>query len=178
MLQLVIDGQEIFNEDSNEFIVTNSCVLQLEHSLISVAKWEAKWHKPFLSNDNKSIEELRDYVKCMTLNKNVDDSVYLSLTFENFEAINAYINDPMTATTIRKGTSKRNNRILTSELIYYWMIAAGIPFECEKWHLNRLITLIEVCGAESNPKKMSKNEIRKQNAAINAARRARTGSRG
>ena len=178
MLQLTVDGREIYDESTMGFISVSPCILQLEHSLISLAKWESRWHKPFLTNDPKTFEELLDYVKCMTLNKNIDPNIYLCLTQEHFDAINSYIQDPMTATTINKKSGRSSRKIITSEVIYYWMIASEIPFECEKWHLNRLMTLIEVCSAEANPTKMSKSEIRKQNAAINAARRAKTGSRG
>ena len=174
MLQITVPGGELLNEKTNEFITMNPQILQLEHSLISISKWEAKWKKPFLSKTEKTNEESRDYIRCMTLN-NVDSNTYVFLTKNNVEEINAYMTNPMTATTINdRGASKKSNETITSELIYYWMIAANIPMECQKWHINRLLMLIRVCGAKNAPeKKMSRSAIMSQNKAINDARRAR-----
>ena len=153
--------------------------LALEHSLVSISKWESKWHKPYLSNETKTFEENIDYIRMMTLTKNVDPRLYYLMTQENFDEISNYINDPMTATWFSKTNDSRpNRRIITSELIYYWMISLNIPMECQKWHLNRLLTLIRVCNAESSPKKMGKGAEARQRAAINRARRNAHGSRG
>ena len=171
---------EGWDEIKQEFVEPKVQTLQLEHSLISLSKWESKWKKSFISSKNISNEELLDYVKCMTLTKNVSDSVYDYITSENVKEIRAYIEDPMTATTFAKENSgPRNKEIITSELIYYWMISAQIPLECEKWHLNRLITLIRVCGIKNAPpKKRNKKDIMNQNAALNAARRAQMNTKG
>ena len=180
MLCITIPARDLWDETREEFISTKEQTLQLEHSLVSLSKWESKWHKPFLHTDDKTAEETLDYIKCMTLNHNVDPNVYLSLTAENITQINDYIGDPMTATTFseEKG-GKKNNEKITSELIYYWMVAYNIPFECQKWHLNRLITLIRVCGVKNSPpKKMSKGEIMARNAELNAKRRAKLNSKG
>ena len=154
----------------------------MEHSLLSISKWEAKWKKSYLSSTDKTPEEVLDYIRCMTVRPvNVDPSVYQALTKENIETITNYIQDPMTATTIN--TIKRpgrKNEVITSEIVYYWMIAQNIPTEYEKWHINRLLTLIEVCAIKNdpNPKKMNRHEIARQNRALNAARRKRYGTRG
>lgn len=135
--------------------------------------------KPFLSDKQKSTEETLDYIKCMTITQNVDDKSYYGLTAKNIEDINNYIGASMTATTFIDDDKKNNREIITSEVIYYWMIALNIPMECQKWHLNRLLTLIRVCNIKNNPpKKMSRKEIMSRNAALNAARRKKLNSKG
>lgn len=181
MLQITIPANEQWDEKREEFVTTKEQRLNLEHSLISLSKWESKWCKPFLSNKEKSHEEILDYIKCMTLTKNINPEVYNSLTNENIKQVNDYITAPMTATTFSESgvRKKANNEIFTSEVIYYAMTAYNIPFECEKWHLNRLITLIRVCGIKNEPpKKMSKRSIMSQNAALNAARRKKFNTKG
>ena len=182
MLTLIVPiSPEGWDEAKQEFVEPKTQILQLEHSLISLSKWESKWHKPFYSKKDMSNEETLDYIKCMTLTKNVDPDVYNHLTQENIKTILDYIGNPMTATTFGKETNSGNNReVITSELIYYWMIASNIPFDpCEKWHLNRLITLIRVCGVKNTPpKKRSKRDIMSRNAALNASRRRQMNSKG
>lgn len=171
---------EGWDETKQEFVEPKTVTLQLEHSLVSLSKWESKWKKPFYSKKDISEEETIDYIKCMTLTKNVDPDVYTHLSRENIREIKEYIGDPMTATTFgREEKSGGNKEIVTSELIYYWMIASNIPFECQKWHLNRLITLIRVCGIKNNPpKKRSKRDLMSRNAALNASRRKQMNSKG
>ena len=181
MLTITIPAKEDFNNDTQEFIVVEKeQKLQLEHSLLSLSKWESKWHKPFLGRDEMSLEEILDYVRCMTLTPNVDQEVYYRLTDDNISEIRKYINDTMTATTIREvddGSSCRE--IITSEILYYDMISLNIPFECQKWHLNRLITLIKVCNIKNSPqKKMSVSEIYSRNKALNEARKKQLNSKG
>lgn len=180
MLQITIPAREMWDERNNEFVYTNEQTLQLEHSLISLSKWESKWNKPFLSKESKTYEEILDYVKCMTLTQKVSPEIYANLTDENMHDIQRYIEAPMTATTFSEEKNTKGNReIVTSELIYYWMIALGIPLECEKWHLNRLLTLVRVCNIKNSPpKKMGKNAIMSRNASLNAARRKRLNSKG
>ena len=180
MLTITIPATEKFDEIKGEFIYTKEETLQLEHSLISISKWESKWCKPFLAKQDKTAEEVIDYVKCMTLNKNINDDVYDCLSQANIIAINDYIGAPMTATYFsNQDKGKRNNEQITSELIYYWMIALNIPFECQKWHINRLLTLIRVCNIKNSPpKKMSKRDIISRNAALNAARRQQLNTKG
>ena len=180
MLQITITGGELYDESKNEFITIKEQTLQLEHSLVSLSKWESKWQKAFLSKGERTFEETIDYIRCMTLNKNVDPIAYQFLTNENIEAVNAYISNPMTATYFSDDTKKGGSReIVTAELIYYWMISLNIPFECQKWHLNRLLTLIRVCNVKNTPpKKRSKKEIMSRNAALNAARRKQLHTRG
>lgn len=155
--------------------------LLLEHSLISLSKWESKFKKPFL-DEKKTREESIYYIKCMTLNKNVPEDIYQFITDSDINRINEYIDDSMSATWFNeKSNSKRkkNSEVITSELIYYWMIALNIPVQFEKWHLNRLMTLIKVCEIKQrDPKKMKKNEILARNKRINDARRKQLGSKG
>lgn len=173
-------GQESFNEETGEFIEAESCVLQLEHSLVSISKWESKWNKPFLSNPNMTEEETLDYIQCMTLTENIDPIIFNLLDRENVEQIKNYISAPMTATTFSNNKAgKGGHEIITSDLIYYWMIALTIPFECQYWHLNRLLTLIRVCNIKNQPpKKMGKRELMNRNAALNAQRRAQLNTTG
>jgi len=180
MLQITIPAVELWDERKQEFITTKEQTLQLEHSLVSLSKWESKWCKPFLTKQEKTFEETLDYIKCMTLTQNVDPEVYNYLTNENIKEINEYIGAPMTATYFSdEKTSKTNREQVTAELIYYWMIALNIPFECQKWHLNRLLTLIKVCSIKNQPpKKRSKKDIMSRNTALNAARRKRLNTKG
>lgn len=172
MLQVTIPAKEYFDPNNNEFIYVKETLLTLEHSLVSISKWESKWKKPFIGRSGKTYEESVDYVRCMTLTQHVDPLVYLSIPDEIFATINAYIDEPMTATWFNNKDDKPNREIVTSEVIYYWMIALNIPFECQKWHLNRLLTLIRVCNIKNAPKKkMSKKDILKRNRELNAARR-------
>ena len=178
MLVINIPSQELFDSKTSSFINTKEHSIQLEHSLISISKWESKWKKPFISNDIKTNEETLDYIKCMLLDDK--DNAYIScLTENNIKSINDYIGDPMTATTFHNDESKGRRDIITSELIYYWMIASNIPMECEKWHLNRLLTLIRICSIKNAPpKKMSKREIIERNRVLNEARKKKLHTNG
>ena len=179
MLYITIPGTEQWDELNQEFTYTKSQRLQLEHSLVSISKWESKWKKPFLTKDPKTTEETVDYIRCMTLTQNVSPEVYNNLTMNNVSEINDYIESPMTATFIHEQQQSGRREIITSELIYYWMIALTIPFDCQKWHLNRLLTLIKICNIKNQPpRKRSRSEIMSQNAALNAARRKQLNSKG
>lgn len=183
MLTIKVPQEEYYTEEDNTFHIFPGATLQLEHSLISLSKWESKWKKPFLTSAAKTKEELKDYIRCMTVN-GASDEVYDHLTRENIEAVNSYIHDPYSATTFKQapGTArKRGGETQTSELIYYYMVALEIPFECQKWHLNRLLTLIHICAIKNDPKgqkKMSPSAVMSQNKALNAARRAKYGTKG
>lgn len=180
MLSIIIPPTELWDESKNEFIEFSGKKLQLEHSLVSVSKWEAIWKKPFISAiaQPKTREETLSYIQCMTITQNVDPYVYRFLTDKNFEEIRQYIDDPRTATTF-SGQGRSSKEIVTSEVIYYWMISFGIPMECQKWHLNRLLTLIRVCSIKNQPaKKMSNRQILNNNAKLNAARRAALHTKG
>lgn len=181
MLHIKVPAREFYDESIGEFVYVDEQTLVMEHSLISISKWEAKWKKPYLSNDQKTKEELFDYLKCMTVKPSkVDPMVYRALSKENLKDIYDYIQDPMTATTINEPKQSGRKEVLTSEVIYYYMIAQNIPIELEKWHINRLITLIKVCAIKNNPnqKKMSRSAIAKQNRALNAARKAKYRTKG
>lgn len=174
MLNITIPAVEMWDESKQEFVgLEKDQTLQLEHSLVSLSKWESKWCKAFLTKKEKTREEMIDYVRCMTITQNVNPDVYNYLTNENILQINKYIEAPMTATTIKEDKSSKGSReTVTAELIYYWMIALNIPFECQKWHLNRLLTLVKVCNIKNQPpKKTSKKDLLSRNAALNAARR-------
>jgi hypothetical protein len=180
MLRITVPAGELWDEQEERFISTKEQTLQLEHSLVSLSKWESRWHKPFLSKVEKTNEEMLDYIKCMTITQNVDPNVYKRLTPENFREINEYIDNPMTATTFSEDKSaKKSREIITSELIYYWMVALNIPPEYQKWHLNRLITLVRVCNVKNEPpKKGNKKDIMRRYAEMNAANRKRFNSKG
>lgn len=180
MLQITIPAVEQWDEVNQEFVNLKEQTLQLEHSLVSISKWESKWNKAFLSSKEKSVEETIDYVRCMTLTKNVKPEIYNFLTADNLSEINRYIDAPMTATYFMEDESKSGGReTITSELIYYWMIALNIPFECQKWHLNRLLTLVKVCNIKNTPpKRKSKQDIMRRNAKLNAERRKKMHSKG
>lgn len=183
MLEIKIPiGPEEFDDEKQEFVEPETVVLRLEHSLVSLSKWESKWKKAFLSNKkSKTYEEVLDYIKCMTLTPNVDPELYNLLTAENYKQIQDYIDDAMTATCLPQDKGgKKSNEVVTSELIYYWMIALNIPFDpCQYWHINRLLTLVQVCNIKNQPpKKSSKRDIMSRNAALNAARRKQLNSRG
>lgn len=171
---------EQYDETKGAFVPPVTVPLQMEHSLVSISKWESKWHKSFISTPDLTDEETLDYMKCMTLTPNIPEEVYGYLTEENIKSIQDYIANPMTATTFPADKSGRGSREkITSELIYYWMITWNIPVEFENWHLNRLITLIRVCNIKNQPqKKMSQKDIASRNAALNAQRRAKLNSKG
>ena len=173
MLQITIPEMECFDESTNEFLYLKPQTIRLEHSLVSTSKWEAKWLKPFLSTKDKTIEETIDYVRCMSLTQNVDPDTYKHLTDDNLNDIREYIDAPMTATWFPKTPNSPNRRVITSEVIYAWMVEYGIPFECQKWHLNRLVTLIRICNLDQQPqKKMSQMDLMRRNNALNEARKA------
>lgn len=179
MLKITVPEMEFYDEDRNEFIMFNEQVLQLEHSLVSISKWESKWHIPFLDGKDKTLEQIIDYVRCMTITQNVKPEVYNRLTEDNLKAINDYIENPMTATTFSDINQRPSREIITSEIIYYWMVSFNIPFECQKWHLNKLLTLIKVCNIKNSPpKKMSRQEILSRNRALNEARKKNLNTRG
>ena len=180
MLYITVPGREFYNEATNEFITVKDQTLQLEHSLVSLSKWESKWCKPFLTKKEKSYEEIVDYIRCMTLTQNVNPLVYQCLTTDNIDQINKYIESPMTATRFRPTEDRASDRDpVTAEYIYYLMITFNIPFECQKWHLNRLQALIEVCNRKNGTKKpMSKSELAKRNTELNNLRRKQLGTRG
>ena len=180
MLVLITNDTEYYNEGSSEFVSVKGKTIELEHSLVSLSKWESKWCKPFLGRDEKTNEELIDYIRCMTITKNIPDDYYYSISKENLKKINEYIDGKMTATTFSDAhNSQRSHEVITAELIYYWMISLNIPFECQKWHLNRLLTLIRVCSIKNSPtKNIGKNSILSRNAALNAARRKQYNTRG
>ena len=181
MLEIRIDGKEFWNQEKEEFVNTKGITLRLEHSLISISKWEAKYKRPFLSDGPKTLQETYDYIAFMSLDRNVSMTELEGITEEDYKKILDYIHDPMTATKISNNAKNKlnSNYVLTSEEIYYDMTALNIPFECEKWHLNRLLTLIQIASIKNEPpKKMSKGEIYRQNAELNRARRAKYHSRG
>ncbi len=180
LLEIVIPAFEQYDESTNTFLTSKEQKLALEHSLVSISKWESKWKKPFISRDKKTVEETIDYIRCMTITKNVNPDVYYGIPVEIIKQINDYIDDPMTATWINSQEPKRYSRqVITSELIYYWMVTYRIPMECQKWHLNRLLMLIQVCDEKNKPpKKMSQRQIMSRNAALNAARKAKLHTKG
>lgn len=183
MLEITVPQREFWDPVKEEFLTIDKGTLQLEHSLISISKWESKWHKPFYGQYEKTTEEITDYIRCMTMGKVTNPDIYISImnTPNVMEQILAYIDDTMTATwfTEPQGKGKgSSSEIITSELVYYWMITFKIPFECEKWHLNRLLTLIRVCAEKNKtPEKRKPKDISKSYAEINAQRQAAMAAR-
>ena len=183
MIQITIPFVEFYDEVNNEFITIEEQTLTLEHSLASLAKWESEWCKPFLSNEKLTTEESLDYIRCMTLTENVPPDVYMAIPDSAIKKVSEYIARPMTATWFsdrdKKG-KKANKRPVTAEIIYHWMIALHVPPEYEKWHLNRLLTLIRVCDEENKPpnKKKSTNNILNDYAALNNARKQKLKTKG
>lgn len=179
MLNVVIPSQEFFNDKEQTFMNSKQYELRLEHSLISLSKWESKWKKPFLTKSDKTNEETLDYIRCMTITQNVDPAAYNLIPKSVMDQIADYIYDPMTATTFGDDKEEKSKQIVTSELVYYWMVAFSIPFECQTWHLNRLLTLIKICSIKNQPpKKMKPGEVRSRQRALNQARKAKLNTSG
>lgn len=179
-LTIKVPAADLFDPKSGRFITTKEITLTFEHSLLSISKWEAKWHKSFFLSTQKTDEENLDYLRCMCLTKDVDPNVFKSLGVKNAKVISDYIADPMTGTTIKHQKDRPSREIITSELVYFWMSNFGIPFSpCEKWHFNRLMTLIEIASIKNTPpKKMGAREAAHQRSMLNAQRRAKFHSRG
>jgi hypothetical protein len=180
VLQIVIPEREWFEECTSTFTESKKETLQLEHSLISISKWESKICKPFLTKEDKTIEETIEYIKSMTITQNVNPRIYEHLPKEVFKQVEEYINAPMTATWFNEERNTPGNReVITSEIIYYWMVALNIPMECQKWHLNRLLTLIRVCNIKNQPKKRrGRGEFLNDRRALNAARKEQLRTKG
>ena len=197
MFEITIPGEELWDARRAEFTSTKAVTLRLEYSLVSLSKWESKWHIPFFDDSmEKTPEQMQDFVRCMTVTQGVDPTVYARLTVENLNAIYRYMEDPMTATWFagegrpgeknQNGTAKRRARrrppstgkVLTSEVLYSRMFQARVPIECERWHLNRLMTLIRVCQEEqAPPRKMSRKDALRQRRELNAARMKKYGAK-
>ena len=180
MLTIVVPGVELFNEESQEFMTVDDTTLDLEHSLVSLSKWEQIYEKPFLGKDEKTAEEVLGYIKAMVLTPNIPEEVFQRLSDDNISQVNEYIDLKMSATWFNDTPGTASSReVITSELIYYWMITFQIPFECENWHLNRLFTLIRVCNLkQTKPKKMSRAEVAARQRELNARRKAQLGTKG
>lgn len=179
MLELLFKAVEGWDQKKEEFVLIDEKIIKMEHSLYSISKWESKWKKSFISGKEKTQEEIFDYFKCMLLEP-IDDIYFDLMSSDNIKTILDYINDPYTATTINQTEGNRPSReIITAEIVYYWMVALQIPFECQYWNFNKLMTLIQVCNIKNQPpKKMSRSQALAQNKSLNAARRAARHSKG
>lgn len=181
MLKINVKETEYYDQNTNSFYNVPAYEFQLEHSLSSVSDWEGITKKSFLEtteNGGLTPEETFIYVKCMTLNKPDDERVYYSINKDDIKKIQDYIDDPHTATTfnvLKKDEKRGKHQIITAEIVYYWMVEGGIPFECEKWNFNKLLTLIRVLSIKRDTSKMSKKDLRQYNKAEMARRRAKCG---
>lgn len=181
MLIITVPGpEELYDENTQEFITRGDVVLELEHSLVSLSKWESIYEKPFLGEADKTTEEIHGYIRAMVQSVEVPDEVFKRLSPRNYEDINTYIEAKMSATWFNEAPgAPRSSEVITSELIYYWMTVFNIPFECQTWHLNRLFTLIRICNVkQAKPKKMSRSDIATRNRELNAQRRQQLGTTG
>jgi len=179
MLTITVGGTESFDEKTDSFVTVGGTQLQLEHSLVSLSKWESKHEKPFLGKGEKTSEEVFDYVRCMSLSEETPEELFYDLTDDHFTRVNAYLDKKMTATWFSERAAKRSQEVVTAELIYYWMIQFQIPWEAQYWHLNRLFTLIQVCNhKQEKPKKMSRSEIARKNRELNEQRKRELGTSG
>lgn len=180
MLTVIIPENEFYDSNQNKFIIVPSSTVVLEHSLISLAKWEAKWHIPFLGKQKRTLEQESDYIRCMLVTPIKDENNFITyLSPENVQQIKQYIEAPMTATTFGKiQTRTLSKEIITAEIIYYRMFDHNIPIDCQKWHLNRLLTLLRVCDMKASPTKTNKRDNAMRQAELNAMRRAKYNTRG
>jgi hypothetical protein len=180
MLHVVVPGQEMYDEETETFSTPVAAEFDIEHSLVSLSKWESRWEVPFLATPQKTTEQVLGYIQMMVVGPEPAPEVFQQLSNDNLLAINTYIGAQMTATWFNEPKHVKNSpEVITAELIYYWMIALGIPFECQYWHLNRLMTLIKVCNIKNQkPKKMSAREAAAQQRALNAQRKAQYGTTG
>lgn len=178
-ISITVPGVESWDDEKEEFVTTQDTVLVLEHSLVSLSKWEAVFNKAFLGPDKKSTEETYAYIHAMCLDESVPGEVLFRLTNDNISEINAYIESPQTATTFRDVGGRPSREIVTNEIIRHWMIAFQIPLEYETRHLNQLFTLIKVINEKNKPtKKMSRNELAQRNRELNAKRQQQYGTSG
>ncbi len=179
-LTVTIPGKELFDQQSKTFITIPATTVTLEHSLLSISKWESKWKRSYFIKEPMTIDQSIDYIACMCLTKNIDPKIFRFMDKKTAQEISNYIADPMTATTIKHRDKKPSREIITSELVYYWMVNFGIPFDpCQKWHFNRLMTLIEIATIkEAGDQKMPRKEMLKQRALLNSQRKAKYNTHG
>lgn len=180
MLKIIVPSMDLFNEEDNTFTTVPETIIELEHSLLAMSKWESKFQVPFLGSSPKTNQEMLEYVRLMIVTPNYPENILSRLTSENYDSIKEYIESSQSATTFsNRSKAKGKPEIITSELIYYWMVAFTIPFECESWNLNRLFALIRICDIKnSKPKPMTQRELAERNRSINEQRKAKLGTRG
>lgn len=182
MLKLFLPSREIWDDKKEEFSTIGGYEVELEHSLYTMAAWEAKWKVGFTNKQGLTQKQLFDYITTfMCQTPDVPKSAWLTINDEIVKKIQEYMEDPCTATKINSHAvnKPKKRETVTAEILYCQMFQLGIPLECEHWHLNRLMTLIEVCAIKNSPpKKMSRKEVAALQQKQNAAMRAKLGSKG
>lgn len=179
MLSITVTTLEKFDEANSLFVEPETYDLELEHSLVSLSKWESVVEKPFLGGTEKTAEETFLYIELMNRTPKIPRGVFRELSSQNYDDINQYVNAKMTATWFAKEESKKKQEVITAEIIYYWMISMNIPFEAQHWHLNQLLTLIRVCNQKNAPpKKLGRRGLAQRNRELNAQRKAQLGTYG
>jgi hypothetical protein len=179
MLRITVTMSESFDEEKQEFL-SETFDLELEHSLVSVSKWESIWEKPFLVQEDKTPEEVFSYIECMILNPDPPPEIVYKLSERDLKVVHDHIASKATATWFNEQkVAGRSSETFTSELIYFWMSSFAIPFEAENWHLSRLLTLIRIHNVKNQkPKKMNRNEMAAQRRAENERRKKALGTTG
>jgi hypothetical protein len=172
MLTITVLGEEHWDQENEKFVYPDSFKLELEHSLVSLSKWESKWEVPFLGEKPKTTEMVLDYIECMILTPDPPADWISKLSKENIEEITAYFDSKQSATWFNDHHPEpKTGETITSELVYYWLDICDIDWQAQYWHLNRLLTLVKIHTVkQAKPKPMSRSEMLRRRRALNKQR--------